>query len=239
MKIKIFFTCLLFLSFRSSRADEATELIKKINRAYSEVKQISMSISMRAFENHSTSVPFQEIKGQYYRKENSTYSELAGLLTIKNESDIIVVNKEDKMMFVDKELRRTDSSLPLDYINKIENYSSFSIEKISDDYSKCIFFFESGKEKQWEKMEFIFSAKSYLVNSISVFFSKDNKLKEMTGISYEKPRIEILFSNIDINPVYPKNIFDSYFYYREDNNGLKAGKAFEGYEIINAKNSKQ
>ena len=220
-------------------ANEATELIENLNRIYNDESMVSLKITFRVFENHYTTVPFEEAHGTYYKNKVATYSEIMGFTTISTGSEYILVNKEDKQILVTSIPQQKKPSMPEDWLKSIKSYKSFQNKSIGGNKSKCVFFFNASSTVPWEKIEIKYSSSTYIIEEMKMYFSNGSFFEQLTEKKYQKPRIDIVFSEVTTKPKFPKNIFNPSSYYTSDNGKYFPTRVYSGYDIINQKNSKR
>jgi hypothetical protein len=222
----------LFLSICvTAYAQNPAREFEKIYNAYQKHTSITMDVSYKVFPTYTSASAIETSTGKMMRNGNSYYNKLLSTETIQNNNYLINVDHKKALIIVNKPIPNiSDNSLPIkidslfrfyDYVDKVESpdgYTAYRIGLIGG---------------RFREIEITFQNNTYLVNKIILYHRTPVQLDRKYRA--DKPRIEIVYTNINTAPQFTSSSFSESNYVKLENKKLVGNGSFSTYRIIQNK----
>jgi hypothetical protein len=227
------FIWLLLFSASAFGQKQALADFNKINEAYQKNSNLSMEIIFSAYSNYVKRDPISSARGLYKIKGSQYYSELDHVITIQNSRYVFNVDADNSLIMIDTPLRDKKKSSLVELDTMVSHYSRMIMTQISDKSRILTLVINSDEmESEYEKIDVYYNTDNYLINKFIMYFSGEMSLDEEEELPEEKPRLEMQFNNINLNPTFALNEFsESEYFTLQGNKFIGLGK-YKSFEII-------
>jgi hypothetical protein len=239
--MKTFFTAIgLFIccnnSFgQSDNARLAMNALLKLSETYNSSKQLSFDIKYLYASEQSPAVVLDSLQGSFKLDADRYWYSLDSTETLSDGGKVIVLYKEDKVMYLTKASnagRSLNQMLSIDSLLSKSDGVAFSIKKEKTN-NQIRIVFPDGKSCKW--IEYTIDSKTgYLKQMIQLV--KDELLYD-PGISVAAEQnskysiITTLFSHYE-SGTFGEGFFDAGRYYRKSGSDFTACKPYENYKVF-------
>jgi hypothetical protein len=231
---------LLFVAFSSaaqadSRAKAAGDF-RAVNAAYINTHQVQMDVTYTLFSGYTSTAAFETDRGVFMKQGNNTYSELLGIVSLSNSNATVTLDSNEQTIVVTDppDKNHTDPSLVnLDSILKL--CSSVEYKELGElNYYRLRFdgvtFFE------YNAIEVYIDRKTNFLSRLTLYFRMEVDLdEEGDACSKDKPRLEIVYSNINTAPQFAARQFSETKFIGIKGKTITASPAYSNYHLINNK----
>jgi hypothetical protein len=215
------------LNWTDITMEELSDKFIQTNQWYTQNTTYSFDITYDSYENYTTSVPVEEKKGVFVKKDESFFSILMGIVTIQNDQQKITVDSANKYITVNGADKSISQAVN---VNEYLNYLKFS-ERMSkkDMGNTTIYRVDLGRAAQIKAYELTIDNEGYVVRIVYYYVLPTNG---STPAEKSKPRLEISFSNINLKPNVNNIDFSGRNYITSDGQKISAASGYQSYKII-------
>lgn len=243
MKNKIEICLLSFLlitSAKTTHAQNASEDFKKVRAAYDAAPAISMDVLYKSYPDYTTTVENDSQSGSFKRQGSNLYSNLLGIETLQNSQfNIIVENNSKKLVILDPAKASVNIS-PVNVDSVLSMCSSVKFIEGAGNQRIYKLSFDKLTSFQYSTIDFCINKETFLIDKIVLYY------RDAVNFNYEdkeapkkKPRLEIIYKNINTHAVFTNEQFSEKKYITVSENAIKPTGTYSAYELINQKNLKR
>ncbi len=217
---------------------------KKLNESFAALGSVSMDIQYRLFPTHASPAPVEEQTGSFTQrgKEEFMFS-VYGTTTIRNR-EVTLVKDDSGKIFILKKSYSKEFRLQqdMDYAKLLELCSS--VEKISAAASQGMIAYRFIFPKTFQgmdKLEVYIDPKHYMTKKVIMYLNQPAETFphiETVNEQYTSPRLEIVYENIKVNPLFDKDAFSASKYVNKRKDKWLINPAYKEYELMDQTNIK-
>lgn len=182
--------------------------IKNVLQQYKTFVSINAAIHYYMYTSHSSTKITEEGFGIYQKQGDKLRVQQYGTEFIQNDKYILVKDDSSK-------------AIVLTNAQKDQN-TTFNVEKILSSYEKIEvipskksgqkafqIYFKQGASSEYEKAKIYFNEKTNILDEIVLYYGKAYDLSLDPKIrNYQKPKLRMVYTKFDTNPVFAKETFD-------------------------------
>jgi hypothetical protein len=195
-----------------------------------------MDVSYTLFPSYTSTVPFENDKGVYMKQDNNTYSNLLGIVSLSNSRVTVTLDSNEQTIVVadPPERKKRDPNVPeldslLAVCSAIEYTESEGVKVYKLKFDKLAFF-------EYNSIDVYIDSKTNFLSRMNLYFRVEMDLNEDDRSSVkDRPRLEIVYSNIDTNPVFASGQFSESGMISIAGKKITARPAYSNYRLINNK----
>lgn len=228
MKILLNIIVLIFFAYLSSFAQDARKDFNEINKMYNNTDKLAFDIKYELFFDNSKT-PYQVETGKYIKEKANYYTKQAQRELIVTDELYIMVDKETKIVALDKQPEQfkivNPLSLNLDSLYLL--YSKIEVLPSSNSNLKGYKFYI--KEGPYSACEVMFNSKTNFVTEIKNIFREtlaDENNKEHHSV------LKTTFTQIAYSPEVNK-VFDVNKYFSKVNRKYVLTPLYKSFKFIN------
>jgi len=228
---------IIFLFAFSAKAQNAKEDIKKVNESYVKHKDLSMGITYNVFAAYDDNVPMETSAGSYNQHGNARYNRLNEIESVQNSDFSLVIDHDEKMIVIGNPIKFNPGKIMLlDLDSALSMYSS--VKYIDNNVSQKGYsmVFKPTAASEYDKVDMYFNAKTYLVERMVFYYRDKVQLKKTNqDAPEEKPKLEIIFSKISVEPVSDFKFYSAGRFVDKKNGKYVGVGECSSYKVINQK----
>ena len=185
------------------------------------------------YPNYYSPVPTEVLKGFYKKDHALSLTNLLEVETMQNEKYRISADRENKLLVVSKPENKISGISPVDLDSILQFCSSIDYKISYKGYKVYTLNLVDGYI-DFRALEIFINPRTYMLESLSVYFRTAINIDQNDPNSRrEIPKVEISYSNLNINPRFPAGLFSERKYVKERNGALIASGNYADYEVIN------
>lgn len=213
-------------------AQNAKSDIQKINQVFIAQNEFAISMAYNLYANYSSGVVYSTEKGEVERSGQKEYSKLASIETVINDKYAVVIDNMAKAIMVQKaEKMKQKNVLPISLDTIIKYCKSIEYQKTSSDIGE--YTLKMGFS-DYQQIDIYFNTKTFLLTKLVLYSKKAKKLDENDAkLKKEKPRLEIVFAEINLKPEIAPSVFSEATYITISGNTITGNGKYKNYKIIN------
>lgn len=227
---------LTFIAF-GLKAQNPSADFKKINLAFLNTN-FSADTKYSLYKNTTDKIALQTETG-YYKYNAISHKSIMklGEYTILSSNEYtLTVNSEEKEILFSKiqkkksgnDISMSNTEVVLMLVDTLVKYSKgIQYKQINDNEGEYLFIPGYG---EYSKVRIRFSLKNYLITELEFFYKKNYKYLDKTG-KEAKPRLEIFYSNIIVNPGFNNDDFSYNKYISEKGGELILTPEYKYYKL--------
>lgn len=214
-----------------NQAQDAKSDFTKINLRYNESKNLNMKVCYELFQDYTSIVPFQKMDGLVKRKGDNMIYKLGPLEVMHNKRFEVIANDEFKqiaMLEHKTKLFEWDEKLFLtrfDQTLQVYEKVNFSSKKNAGVYDI------KTKGGQFTRIIIEFDKKTYAINKMVLYYRDAQILNEYGTGKKDTPRIEITYSDINLNANLPDGDFSESKYVAYSGGKYTCTSPYKGYKL--------
>lgn len=210
------------------KGQDARADFKKINEAYNNTKALSMDIRYELFFDGSAK-PYETETGRYVKLGDKYLTRQGSSELVINSEHMIVVDKDEKVLAVDKkiDIKRIENPLSLNLDSLFALYSKIEEIKTTAPGIKGYRFYV--KQGPYSVCEVLYNSSTYFVTEIkNVFRSKlpDEQEQERSAV------MKTTFYNVGTQAP-DESLFSDSRYIVKGSKGYMPGSAYKSFTFIN------
>lgn len=230
--------CFLLFSFTEKLTDNQAikEKLKKVNDTYTSMNNFSMNVTYNLYPTYKSTVPSDIYKGYYKKVKTNIHSHLLGIETIQSEKIRIVIDSSDKLMLLANPVLTSKVALVsfnLDSALALCSRVELKQDQADEDVFKLLF---DDEESEFSSILICIDKKQNLIKKLTLFYNTAVPLNnEDENSAKEKPRVDIIYSDVNTKATAAKNEFSESNYFSMLKGKYVPAKQYEKYKIINQK----
>ena len=233
MKIQliIFFSILSFNILKAQ--NDAATVIKQINEAYDRNKNMLITNTYKMYVNHTTNTAYETLEGITKKQGLKLTYQLKNIERLENASRRIVINNDDKTMFVEPNTK--DRSSYIMDANLEKYLQENKIGTIEDKGTQLVLTIAL-EAKDIEKIQIVVNKSSFMIDKFITYYKQAVRLNpENLQMPEEKPRMEVSFQ-INLNPTFNPNDFKESKFIKVVNGKVSLSEQYKNYRLMSLDN---
>lgn len=228
MRIKVLIINLLLFS-NISFGQSAKEAFTKVNNTFKSIDKISYSINYSYYLKATDVTPYETMKGEYKKVNNSYYSKTETRELIVNDNYRLVIDNASKHFLIED---KPESTISEQFVVDIDTALSLCSKITSSSKSTVTTY------KMFFNEEIGYSQINVTIDTKTNFIKKlDIYLVNQDGT---KPKLSIAISNYNTNPSISESYFSEKKYVNIDGAGnVNLNKKYSSFTSLNNKVSNQ
>ena len=233
MKIQlIIFISILSFNILKAQNDAAT-VIKQINEAYDRNKNMLITNTYKMYVNHTTNTAYETLEGVTKKQGLKLTYQLKNIERLENASRRIVINNDDKTMFVEPNTK--DRSSYIMDANLEKYLQENKIGTIEDKGTQLVLTIAL-EAKDIEKIQIVVNKSSFMIDKFITYYKQAVRLNpENLHMPEEKPRMEVSFQ-INLNPTFNPNDFKESKFIKVVNGKVSLSEQYKNYRLMSLDN---
>jgi hypothetical protein len=205
----------------------------RINALYSEQQNISMSLQYSLYENYTSTTASDIQKGKVIKSKDAQFYQLSTFESLNTRKYSIQVDNKKHIVNLSK-ARKLPGSMPA------------GLDTLLASHKEVAFFDPGNGQKayriktditQYEQVDIYFNEKSFAIEKVVLFYRKAINLKNVASKDgKQKPRMEIICSNIILNLQSGNSDLSEKKYFRSISKTILLQPQYSGYRLINILN---
>jgi hypothetical protein len=233
--------CLLLFSLvcsaRITCSQNAAEDFKKARAAYDATSALSMDVIYKSYPDYTTTVENESQAGSFKRQGDKLYSNLLGIETLQNAEQYLIVENNSKKLVVLDPVKTTSSATPVNVDSVLSICSSVKFFEAPTGNKIYKLSFDKQTSMPYAEIDFSIDKQSFLINKIVMYYRNEvNFNYQDSEAPKKKPRLEIIYKNINTHAVFAQDQFSEKKYITVTSAAIKPIGKYSAYELINQKN---
>ncbi|MEW4923130.1 hypothetical protein [Algibacter sp. 2305UL17-15] len=214
-----------------SNTENVKEIFEKVKNNYETKNFYSFNIKYQLFKSANATVVEEFYTGKIIKNEAKYYSKINNTEFIQIEDIHLKINHDEKAMLYLKQPVSSYNSL-IELASFLKFFEQTNIELKQDTYV-CELVSKNITVLPYSKVIVYIDAKTYCINKQVLFLLNQQNFEDDKGnIIASNPRLEIIFSPVNHNPISGEKFVLSKYVSLIDGN-IKPSKHLKGYQIIN------
>ena|SRR3989344_7173980 len=204
----------------------------KINQKYNTSKKVSMKMEYNLYSNHTATVPFQKERGEMKRNNELMSYKIGPMETVRTDKFELVVDNDEQfiaMMEHKTKLFSWDEKMYVGTLDKILPYCESTSYTEEKDNQGC--YDIKMKAGEYSRAKLYFDKKTFFITKLILFYRKETILNEDGVGKKEKPRLEIIYKDIQENPEFAANEFSETKYVVKSGSTFKCLEKYKDYTL--------
>ena len=230
---RILFVLLFVLKLTEGFSQNAKEDFEKINAAF-DVERLSMRISYDLYKNKDTKIVFQKESGELKQSRTFKWMKVGQVETIETDTYSLIIDHKGKAIsMLGKRLNQKEDKnknpfkINLDSILKMCEKVEF--KKLNDQQNSYDLVFPLS---EYSKIKVVYNSKTFFMEKMILYYNDAQDLEEKKGSPEEAPRLEIVCSDINLDPIFTSNEYTYDTYLEKTADGKWVCKpAYKGYAV--------
>ena len=213
------------------------EDLVNINKAYSKLNTFSVDAVFNLYENYTIQIPAETQNVKFIRSRNLYYYKLSKQETIRNGKYFVIADHENKVIIIDSFKSQPDPGI-YNYLAIINDLDSLMPEYEEIKFSKknqtqnCYSF--KTKSDNIPRLDVYFNNTTYLIEKVVLFMDLTaTDENDQNAGSSDKPKIEIIYKNINTHYTYNESDFSEKRFVSIRNNMVYLNPDYYGYQLYN------
>lgn len=229
MLLRYIVLIMCIFSYTLQAQNDATSIIKKINEAYDKNKNMLITNTYTMYSNHTTSVVYETLQGTTKKQGLKLAYRLKNIERLENASRRIIVNHDDKTMFVEPNVKDRNTYI-IDA--QLEKYlQENNIGQVEDKGGQWLLTVAL-TTKDIEKIQIYVNKSTAMIDKLITYFRQATRLNpDNTKMPLEKPRMEVSFQ-INTSPVLDANDFKETKFIKVTNGKVSLNDTYKNYRLL-------
>lgn len=211
-----------------------TEEMKKINGSLKKYPSVKMDVSYVYYSSYSSKIPVETQKGIIKKKGDMQYWSLMGTATVVNSQYQVSIDSSYKRIFIGPKSKNS----------KTANLADVDFERLLKIYEKPIsvsngkstglkFTCKPGIHAEHKTIEIYYNKETYVVEKLVLFYTAEMPINtDREDGPKDKPRLEIIFSNINLDAKLTDSDFSEKKYVQINGDQYKPQPAYKAFSLI-------
>jgi hypothetical protein len=227
---KLLFAGSIFLVISVKAHAGVKEDMSAIQQKYESMKNYSMDMTYNLYSSFITMQIHSTEKGFFLHTVDNEYLKISNMENFTTPEYSLVIDNSGKVMLLRAAVKKSLSPINMDIgMEMVANVLPLEFEKGLRGYQ---FVFKTNVSIETDAITVIFD-KSYIITKIILFY-RYTGLKD-PDIS-PKPRLEIIYSNLQVNPKYDESIFEIGKYVKKVNNNAIPTDLYKSFQLLDYRN---
>lgn len=238
MKYLTLLICLLPVIMPAQKENYARAAIdfRLVNEAYLKAAALKTDVGYTLFPSYTSTVPFEKSKGVFMKQGSSTYSNLLGIISLSNSKVTVTLDSNEQTIVVtDPPSRNVKDPSLVDLDTLLNTCTSIEYKELGElKYYKLRF--DQVPAFEYNAIEVYIDSKTNFLSRLTLFFRMEMDMDDGDDkYTKEKPRLEIVYTNVNTRPVFAQDQFSETKYISIQGKAIKAAAAYSQFRLINNK----
>lgn len=219
-------------SFISSSQNFKDDLYK-VGKAYDLHKNIYIDMVYKVFKNRNSNNLIDVSYGYYQRNGSNYRNKMSKLESVVTNDFTIYIDTIDKQIVYAKTLPQQKIA-PIDMSNidsLFKNYKKVESIKSSGDVNSYRVWMSNSMVDEIDFYEVDIDKKSSMFKKITLVYNREVNFSESEVPDFSKPRVEIFFNHVKINPKNDQRVFLFEHYIIKKGNKLIPSTNYQNYKV--------
>ena len=208
-----------------------------VNETYSSTPLLKMNVSYALFPSYTSTAAFEKSSGVFMKNGNDTYSNLLGIVSISNRNVSVTLDSNEKVIVVaNPPSRKKQSPSLIDVDTMLSQCSGIEYKELEGGLKYYKLRFDGIPFSEYNAVEIYIDGKTNFISRLMLYYRVEIDLdEEGPACSKDRPRLEIVYTNVDTRPVFPQDQFSESKMIRASGKTYIAAPAYSKYRVINNK----
>lgn len=216
-----------------SLAQDIKQDIIKINQTYDKQDKMAFDYEIQMFETYTSNKVYFNQKGSTKKMGNCRVQIFDDSECLITPSYAIMVDRDEK--YICYTPKRTDfKDDDIGFMMNLDSISvfckSYKFNKISENQNSYVFHMKDDYG-DYEVVAVYFNSKTHFINKIVLYCDEQNVAVNNEKERLSKPRMEINYKNLDLNPKYNERDFTYQRYLVKQGSGFLVNQNYRTYEL--------
>jgi hypothetical protein len=238
-----YFIIFLFLAVsgaavaQSTIRQQAAADFRLVNEAYSGSEKLQMDVNYTLFPSYTSTVAFEKEKGVFMKQGTSTYSCLLGIVSLSNSRVSVTLDSNEQAIVVaDPADRRSGTPSLVDVDTLLQMCSSIEYKEQEGGLKFYKLKFDGVTFSEYNAIEVYIDGKTNFISRLMLYYRVEMDLdEEGPKCAKDRPRLEIVYTGINTNPVFSENQFSETSMIKYSGKAYVAASSYSKYRVINNK----
>lgn len=214
---------------------QAAADFRAVNEAYTNSDKLRMDVNYTLFPSYTSLTPFEKERGVFMKEGKNTYSNLLGIVSLSNSKVSLTLDSNEQVIVVaDPAGKRNGSPSMVDMDTLLGSCSSVEYKLLAGDLKFYKMKFDGVLFSEYDAIEVYIDPKSNFISRLMLYYRVELDLdEEGSACAKDKPRMEIVYSNIDTNPVFNTDQFSETRMLRPNGKSFSPAPAYSKFRIVN------
>ena len=231
---------LYLLGMSLSQAQVLREDISKINKTYEQYEELAFNVSYALYDQHVGGELVQLEKGYFHKSGDLLKNKISAFTTIQNDDYSLIIDDEEKNIIISEIYTKKPRGKQEMHLVQLDTLLKLCTEVNSTPIDDQQFLHSMKlKSNEFSQVDITYDRQQYLINKIVIYYKGEKKVfgEEDTPIS--QPRVEIIYTDFDGKPDFPKDAFTYQPFLTQKAGQLSCNADYKNYEFIDlySKNS--
>lgn len=227
----------LFAIAQDNVRQQAATDFRAVNKAYLGATALQLNVNYTLFPSYTSVVPFEKSNGVYMKQGSNTYSNLLGIITLTNSKAVVTLDSNERTIVVadaPAQSQQGPSLVNLDTL--LGTCTSIEYKVLPEGMKYYKLHFGRVPVFEYNAIEVYIDPKTNFLSRITMFFRMEIDLDDRDDVyTKEKPRLEIVYTNVNTHPVFAQDQFSEAKFISMRGRLVTAAAAYTSYRVINNK----
>ena len=228
--MKYIFTFLSLLLFSASYAEDAKEILKKMQAVYSKTDNLEYKCRYELFKGHQSTDIVSSYDGYLYKNKEQVFQQIDQAILVYGSDFFLKINNNEKAALLDK--KQIFQSVDGDLDQALSECRSVEMED-KGTYFDITLTMKSISQIPYSMIKLRIEKKSYYLTQMDMYysdqtdFSEDRKVQDMS-----QPHLKITFTDISLSPKDHKDLLSFSKYIVKNGKIETLNETYKNYELI-------
>lgn len=235
MKLKIFMSWLLLVTiFSKGFSQNSRSDLQKINEKFLTCQKLSVNIIYKVYPSFSSVTPIEETNTRYLKQGNKFLSEMGEFTLLQNSKYFVAIDFSGKTIAINTPVKPEQlfGGINFDIDSLIKYGAKVKHENFSSTEKRIVIFLNEDLKDEIERFEIFYDPETFIPSKLVFYYAYAISADDEGKLPEEKPRIEIVYSNIDFNPSISEKAFSADEIFTESRGEFLAGLRFKDFQIL-------
>ena len=216
---------------------QAAADFRAVNEAYINAEKLKMNVNYTLFPSYTSVDAFEKDKGVFMKEGKNTYSNLLGIISLSNSKAMVTLDSNERTIVVTDAATKSDrnpSQVNLDTLLGI--CSSIEYKDLPGGLKYYKLNFDQVPVFEYNAIEVYIDGKTNFLSRLTMFFRMEMDMDDGDDVyTKQKPRLEIVYTDVSTNPVFAADQFSEVKYINMQGKMITAASAYSKFQLINNK----
>lgn len=226
--------CISFLVFfLTTQSQNLKQDIENINKAYVKANKFSCVMEIKMYENYTSSKVYYSQEGIIRKNGDKTLQTFEDTECLTTPDYAISIDKEEKLIFYLPK-KTSFNGFDVAYMMNLDSIGLFCKSYVFNKESteKASYNFEMNEDyPDYSRIIIVFNPKTSFIEKIVYYCDEDDISKDNEEQRFEKSRVEIVYKNINVNPIFKEIDFNYQKYMFKQGLSFALNPVYKGYEL--------
>lgn len=228
--MKYIFTLVTFLFFSATYAEEAKEILKKMQAVYSKTENLEYNCRYELFKGHQSQDVVSGYDGYLYKNKQQVYQQIDQAILVYGSDFFVKINHNEKAVLIDKQ--QIFQSVDSDMEKALSECRTIEMEDKGSFYILTLTM-KSISQLPYSMVKLQIAKKSYFLTQMDLFYSDQTDFSENSKVQdMSQPHLKITFSDISLSPKDHKDLLNFSKYIVKNDTLETVNEAYKNYELI-------